>query len=310
MDKKNKFYDYNELIKLVIDNNITTKDEYICKYKSLSSTDKRAPINPRTFYGDKIWVNWSVFLGKKIHSKKNNGLYYKFNECKKIIHGLNIKSKTDFYKKIKDLINDDISIPYNPYKIYQDEWVSWGDFLGNGKIQDNKRVFLSFDEAKKWAKSLNLKIIKEWRNLDLEKLPLDIPKKPEKTYKNKGWVDYYDWLGIDKKQKISYGEKKIYDFLEEKNIEFKHNTPIFGCKNINNLVFDFYIPEKNICIEFDGIQHFQSVDFFGGDKEFEKTKKRDLIKNLFCDISSINLIRIPYFLTDIEITNKLKKEVI
>jgi hypothetical protein len=310
MDKKNKFYDYNELVELVINNNITTKDEYIRKYKSLSSTDKRAPINPRTFYGDKIWDNWSVFLGKKIHSKKNNGLYYKFNECKKIIHELNIKSKTDFYKKIKDLINDDISIPYNPYKIYQDEWVSWGDFLGTGKIQDNKRTFLPFDDAKKWVKSLNLKMVKEWRNLDLEKLPHDIPKKPEKTYKNKGWIDYYDWLGIDKKQKISYGEKKIYDFLNEHKIKFKYNSPIIGCKNVNVLRFDFYIPEMNICVEFDGIQHFQEVDFFGGEEEFERTKKRDLIKNTFCEISNIKLIRIPYFLTDDEIIEVLKKEVI
>jgi hypothetical protein len=305
---KNKFYEYGELKKLVNSLSIKSKDEYIKIYKNLISSDgKRAPLNPVTFYGKDIWINWSSFLDKPIFKKKLNNIYYTYEECKNVIKDKKIFSKSDFAKKIKQIINDDIKIPYNPYVTYKNEWEGWGEFLGTGRIQDNQKQYMSFEDARKWARSLNLKMYKEWRRLDLSKIPADIPKKPEKTYKNKGWVDYNDWLGIDKREKITYGEKKIYDYLKLNNIEFDYNKSILGCKNENNLRFDFYIPEKNICIEFDGIQHFKSIDFFGGDIEYEKTKMRDEIKNIFCKLEGIKLIRLPYFLTDDEIIEEIKR---
>ena len=56
--------------------------------------------------------------------------------------------------------------------------------------------------------------------------------------------------------------------------------------------FDFYLPEYNICIEFDGIQHFEPRDAFGGKVEFEKTKLRDKIKDDYCKNNGLSLIRI------------------
>lgn len=47
-------------------------------------------------------------------------------------------------------------------------------------------------------------------------------------------------------------------------------------------------------IEFDGIQHFQSVNYFGGEDGFIKTQKRDAFKNQWCKDNNIPLIRIPY----------------
>ena len=58
--------------------------------------------------------------------------------------------------------------------------------------------------------------------------------------------------------------------------------------------FDFYLPKDNICIEFDGPQHFKATDLFGGKEELIKTKFRDNIKNEYCKINNINLIRISY----------------
>jgi hypothetical protein len=311
LDIKNKYYNYEELKKIVNSLSINSKNQYIKTYKSLTSIDgKRAPLNPVTFYGKEVWLNWSDFLDKPIFKKKINNVYYDYEECKKVILKKNIISKMDFFKKIKEIIKDDIKIPYNPYMTYKSKWEGWGEFLGTGRVSDNQKLYKSFEEAKLWARSLNLKMVKEWRQLNLSELPKDIPKKPEKTYKGKGWVDYYDWLGIDKKEKISYGEKKIYDFLIKNDINFQYNKSITGCKNENNLRFDFILPDKSICIEFDGIQHFKPIDFFGGEDEYIKTKMRDEIKNIFCKLEGIKLIRIPYFLSINEITNLLKKEVI
>lgn len=308
-DKKNAFFSYEELKKLVKERNVNTKQEYINTYKTLSK-DKKAPLNPCTFYGKEIWQNWSIFLDKPIFKKKLNNLYYSYEECSNIIQKLKITSKSQFFKEVKNLINKDPSIPYSPYKTYETEWKSWGEFLGTKKIQDNQIVFLPFEDARNWARSLNLKLSKEWRKLDLDKLPDGITKKPERTYKNKGWINYYDWLGIERKTKISFGEKKIFDFLSLNKIHFEYNTTVSECKNEIKLRFDFFLPQKNICIEFDGIQHFKPIEYFGGIAEFIKQKKRDKIKDDFCKLNGLYLIRIPYFFDDEKIIEILKKEVI
>jgi len=93
---------------------------------------------------------------------------------------------------------------------------------------------------------------------------------------------------------ISKGENKIMKILSKNNIEYTKEHSFEDCKNINKLPFDFYIPSKNIIIEYDGIHHFKSVDFFGGEKELKHRQKLDKIKDKYCEKNNIYLIRIPY----------------
>jgi hypothetical protein len=306
---KERYYKYTDLKNLVKSLGIKSKDDYIGKYKTLRSYGLKAPLNPRTFYGTEIWENWSIFLNKPIDKKKHYNIYYSYSECKRVVQLKKFESSRYFRKNIKNIIRDDIRIPYNPYIIYRSEWESWGEFLGTGRIQDNLKTYLPFNEAREWARNLNFKMAKEWRYMKLSKLPEGITKKPDRTYKNKGWVDWYDWLGIDKRTKISYGEKKIYDFLTISNINFKYNKSLLDCVHISKLRFDFYLYDYNLCVEFDGIQHIEPVDFFGGEEEFEKTKIRDEIKNLFCKVNDIKLLRIPYYWEDEKIFNEIKKSI-
>ena len=61
------------------------------------------------------------------------------------------------------------------------------------------------------------------------------------------------------------------------------------------LPFDFYLPDYNILIEFDGKQHYV-IESFGKDLDtFISIKIRDTIKNIYCDKNNLNLIRIPYW---------------
>ena len=105
----------------------------------------------------------------------------------------------------------------------------------------------------------------------------------------------------------SKGEIKISEILNSMSVEFEDQKTFEGCKNINLLEFDFYLPYYNVCVEFDGKQHFESIDIFGGELEFEKNKLRDSIKNIFCKENNIKLIRIPYYEID-NIEQILKKE--
>lgn len=94
----------------------------------------------------------------------------------------------------------------------------------------------------------------------------------------------------------SHGEKYIIEFLESNNIKYQREKTFEDCLSPigRRLKFDFYIPEQNICIEYDGLQHFKPLEYFGGVKEFEKIKNNDKIKNIYCLDNGINLIRIKY----------------
>lgn len=93
------------------------------------------------------------------------------------------------------------------------------------------------------------------------------------------------------KCKSSKGEKQIEQWLKEHNIEFIPQKRFKDCKNKSLLPFDFYLPKTNICIEYDGIQHFYPTF---GSKAFELTKINDKIKNKYCKSNDIRLIRIKY----------------
>jgi very-short-patch-repair endonuclease len=93
----------------------------------------------------------------------------------------------------------------------------------------------------------------------------------------------------------SRGETIIKKLLSKENIKFHQQYSFFNCRGIKRLRFDFYLPDQNVCIEFDGIQHYESIEYFGGKSSFEEQKRKDEIKNDFCLNQKINLIRIPYF---------------
>ena len=85
----------------------------------------------------------------------------------------------------------------------------------------------------------------------------------------------------------SHIEKNIRSFLDNNNIEYEYEKHFDSLKNKS---FDFYIPSLNIAVECQGIQHFEPVDFFGGEKAFLKQKESDRIKKEFCKNNSINII--------------------
>ena len=92
----------------------------------------------------------------------------------------------------------------------------------------------------------------------------------------------------------SLGEKIISKYLDEKNIKYLRQKKFDECRFKYPLKFDFYINEFDICIEFDGIQHFKPIDYFGGIERFEYEQKLSLIKDNFCQNKGIKLFRIKY----------------
>jgi hypothetical protein len=96
------------------------------------------------------------------------------------------------------------------------------------------------------------------------------------------------------KCKESKGEIEIRNFLINNEIKFFSQHRFIDCRNILPLPFDFYLPNQNICIEFNGRQHYVPVIKWGGVNELEKIKYRDKIKMEYCRNNNIPLIIIKY----------------
>lgn len=93
----------------------------------------------------------------------------------------------------------------------------------------------------------------------------------------------------------SKGEKKLNEILDKYNIKYITQYKFKDCRFKKVLPFDFYLPEYNILIEYDGLQHFEIREHFGGYESFIDTKIRDTIKNIYCEDNNIELLRIPYW---------------
>lgn len=87
--------------------------------------------------------------------------------------------------------------------------------------------------------------------------------------------------------------KEIIQYFDSNNILYELEKTFEECKNILLLRFDFYLPTYNMCIEYDGLQHFESCGW-GGVEKLKLTQLNDKIKNEYCEINNINLIRIKY----------------
>jgi len=94
--------------------------------------------------------------------------------------------------------------------------------------------------------------------------------------------------------KLSKGEKEIKKYLDINNIKYEQQKPFNGCKFKKPLKFDFYLPDHNICIEFNGEQHYKPFKYFGGKESFKNIQKRDMIKESFCKENNLILIKIKY----------------
>lgn len=97
--------------------------------------------------------------------------------------------------------------------------------------------------------------------------------------------------------KRSLGEEKVSEFLNKNNFVFlqQYNIPNeYTFCNRKTLRVDFFIPNFNIIIEYNGLQHYTDIDYFGGEKRFLEQKERDTSLRQYCKEHNIKLIEISY----------------
>ena len=105
---------------------------------------------------------------------------------------------------------------------------------------------------------------------------------------------------------MSNGEKIIEHILKNNHVDYIKQYSFSECRNTYKLKFDFAIFDRNelkCLIEYDGLQHYRPIEFFGGQSAFEKARARDEIKDKYCKQNNILLIRIPYYYSSEEISS-------
>lgn len=91
----------------------------------------------------------------------------------------------------------------------------------------------------------------------------------------------------------SHGEKVVREYLEPLNLSYLTQYRI-TLSNNKIAYIDFYLPDYNIFIEYNGEQHYTPVKHFGGEMRYNKQKERDTLVREYCLNHSITLIEIPY----------------
>lgn len=96
-------------------------------------------------------------------------------------------------------------------------------------------------------------------------------------------------------------ERKVTEILTDKGVKFIKQKKFEWLKR---MTLDFYLPEFNIGIECQGIQHYEPVSYFGGEERFKEQIERDKFKKKLCIEHGINVEYISY---NEEINNRLKE---
>ena len=128
-------------------------------------------------------------------SKKN---FVTYQESQTFAIENNIQSSSEWRKFRKSEL-----YPQYPENAYKNEWTTWGDFLCNGRIASNLKIFLSYEEAKLFLSTLNLSSSKEYKEWWRKEEPKNIPLNADKIYKKQNvWVSWEDFLSFNRKDII------------------------------------------------------------------------------------------------------------
>ena len=140
---------------------------------------------------------------------KRNSKWRPFTKARKFACSLKLKSIEEWCQyckgELKGYPPKPKNIPASPRRTYKDKgWQGYPDWLGNGRTPQQKKGHLPFIEARKLARSLELRSQKEWYQYcrgELKGYPpklKNIPVRPGVVYKDKGWQGMLDWLGKDR----------------------------------------------------------------------------------------------------------------
>ena len=83
----------------------------------------------------------------------------------------------------------------------------------------------------------------------------------------------------------------LYSIVHESHpdAEYQYRAKWLGAQSL-----DIFIPTLNVGIEYQGMQHYEPIEFFGGERAFKSNQERDARKRKLCEENGIKLIEWSY----------------
>lgn len=239
-------------------------------------------------------MKWDNFKQGKGCKYCANNTKFSYEEVKEYIENFGYKLLSEQYESGKEKILVKCPNPnHEPYEVRFSAFKNQNQRCEkcSREIASEKRKH-DYNFIKESIEFYNYKLLSNEYNGSLEELDLMCPN----GHKFKmSFEKFYNAGHRCTKCSESKGEREITRILNQYDIKSVSQYKFNDCKFKKCLPFDFYLPDYNILIEYDGEQHYKIFDYFGGLDKFIDTKIRDTIKNEYCKKNNIKLIRIPYW---------------
>ena len=160
--------------------------------------DGEVPVGMKFKLGD-----FAAAISARVWDSVGRANWRSFKEAREFARASGLSSHVEWWKwttgrlrraNLPELPPD---IPAGPDRVYSENWKDWADWLGHSRRIGGWR---HFNDAREYARKLNLHSHKEWRALTKDRthtnrhrLPDDIPSYPNNVYEE--WNGWWDWLG-------------------------------------------------------------------------------------------------------------------
>ena len=154
------------------------------------------PSSPHNTYKHDGWQGFGHWLGTGNLVGGGKLAFLPFRKALLYARTLKLKSQTEWQDWARTGVRP-ANMPSHPNSTYKhDGWQGFGHWLGTGAVAYKDIQFLPFKKALLYARSLNLKGVKEWEQWRKSGArPANMPSRPDQTYKHGGWQGYGHWLG-------------------------------------------------------------------------------------------------------------------
>ena len=138
------------------------------------------------------------------------------------------------------------------------------------------------------------------------KHPLGLEKSILKNY-DLGISTLYQEALLNDEDKVRW--KSEFSLFRLINEHFSDAIYQYRCLWLGQQSLDIFLPNKNIAIEYQGEQHYKSIEIFGGKEGLKATKDRDKRKRKLCKENKVKLIewKYDYPINIINLANTLKE---
>lgn len=159
------------------------------------------PAHPDRVYRDQGWRTWGDFLGSGRSGMKTSR---PFAAARAFARRVGLATQAEWLSWCRgELVGRPprpFDIPVSPYEVYAGQFRGWSDFLGTGKPRPGFGEYLSFHDARAFARGLALASEAEWRACSRGELPgkarpANVPSNPNHYYRDAGWQSWSDFLG-------------------------------------------------------------------------------------------------------------------